>query len=77
MSRDYEEFCPECKRFSARKEIINEDVSPYLDNSVFLLQCLEKDCGACFKVTRVTEYDKLETKGTSDSDWKKAEKEIG
>ena len=66
MSRDYDYGCPKCEKSNARKlEIVN---------NVELLQCLEEDCGACFRIDH--KYTELKTKGVDQKNWNKAREEI-
>jgi hypothetical protein len=70
MSRDYEEYCPECKQYKARLGFLFDD-----DNSsTYQGQCL--NCGYNFvkKITR--KYTKLDIEGNTDNIWKKAYKLI-
>lgn len=66
MSRDYQEYCPSCKKYNARRMYILDDVE--------LIQCLEKDCGNCY--AEIHTYKKLDTTGIDEKAWKKATKEI-
>ncbi len=60
MSRNYDEYCEECKGYNAR----GDNVSDNLD----LAQCL--DCGACY--VTISKSKKLKTKGTNQKAWNEA-----
>lgn len=64
MSRDYGEFCPACKKFSARTEGIGDRL---------IVQCMDKDCACCFVQTR--KYKLLKASGISQTAWQRAVRE--
>lgn len=66
MSRDYDRYCEDCERYSARSNQVNDDIELY--------QCLEKDCGAMYMSKTI--FTRLKSKGTSETAWKKGVKEI-
>lgn len=68
MSRNYDSWCNDCKKSTARSD---EHASSTAEVSRELVQCL--NCGSCF--LEETRYIKLKTKGVSEHDWDRANKE--
>jgi len=64
MSRDYDEWCPDCNKYNARRGFVQDNI--------YLRQCLT--CGSCYKEEHI--FTKLKINGKSETAWSKAINEI-